>query len=75
MHESPSVPNYWPGTPGPRVHVGNVFAIEPMVCAGSAETVIDDDGWTVRTADGSLAAHAEHTVAVTPDGPEVLTVL
>ena len=73
MHESPSVPNYWPGTPGPRIHVGNVFAIEPMVTAGSADTVVDDDGWTVRTADGSLAAHAEHTIAVTEDGPEVLT--
>jgi methionyl aminopeptidase len=74
MHESPHVPNYWPGTPGPRVHVGNVFAIEPMLTAGSAETVVDDDEWTVRTADGSLAAHAEHTIAVTDDGPFVLTV-
>lgn len=73
MHESPSVPNYWPGTPGPRLRVGNVFAIEPMVTAGAPVTVVDADGWTVRTADGSLSAHAEHTVAVTADGPEVLT--
>jgi methionyl aminopeptidase len=73
MHELPSVPNYWPGTPGPRVHVGNVFAVEPMLVVGSARTVVDDDGWTVRTADGSLAAHAEHTIAVTDHGPEVLT--
>jgi methionyl aminopeptidase len=73
MHESPSVPNYWPGRPGPRLHVGNVFAVEPMVTEGRADVVVDDDGWTVRTADGSLAAHAEHTIAVTADGPEVLT--
>ncbi len=73
MHEEPSVPNYWPGTPGPRVRVGNVFAVEPMVTAGSPETVLDADGWTVRTADGSLSAHVEHTIAVTEDGPEVLT--
>jgi methionyl aminopeptidase len=46
-----------------------------MVTAGSAETVVDVDGWTVRTADGSLAAHAEHTIAVTADGPEILTLL
>jgi methionyl aminopeptidase len=55
------------------VHVGNVFAVEPMLVVGSARTVVDDDGWTVRTADGSLAAHAEHTIAVTDHGPEVLT--
>jgi methionyl aminopeptidase len=73
MHESPEVPNYWPGNPGPRLLVGNVFAVEPMVTAGSPETVLDADGWTVRTADGSLAAHVEHTIAVTADGPEVLT--
>jgi methionyl aminopeptidase len=73
MHEPPDVPNYWPGTPGPRVRTGNVFAVEPMVTAGSPDTVVDDDGWTVRTRDGSLAAHAEHTIAVGPDGPEILT--
>jgi len=73
MHEAPEVPNYWPGSPGPRLRVGNVFAVEPMVTAGDPDTVVDDDGWTVRTADGSLAAHAEHTIAVTGDGPEILT--
>jgi methionyl aminopeptidase len=73
MHEAPEVPNYWPGSPGPRLRVGNVFAVEPMVTAGDPATVVDDDGWTVRTADGSLAAHAEHTIAVTGDGPEILT--
>ena len=73
MHEDPQVPNYWPGTPGPRLKVGNVFAIEPMVNVGSPDTVELDDGWSVVTADGSLSAHFEHTIAVTDDGPEVLT--
>jgi methionyl aminopeptidase len=74
MHESPQVPNYWPGTPGPTLKPGMVFAIEPMVNAGGPETVLLDDGWSVITADGSLSAHFEHTIAVTDDGPEVLTV-
>ena len=73
MHEDPQVPNYWPGTPGPRLKVGNVFAIEPMVNVGSPDTVELDDGWSVVTADGTLSAHFEHTIAVTDDGPEVLT--
>ena len=73
MHEQPDVPNFWPGTPGPLLRVGHVFAVEPMVTAGSSDTVLDDDGWTVRTADGGLAAHAEHTIAVTDHGPEILT--
>jgi len=73
MHEEPQVPNYWPGTPGPKLRVGNVFALEPMVNAGGRETKLMDDGWTVRTADGALSAHFEHTIAVTDDGPEVLT--
>ncbi len=73
MHEEPQVPNYWPGRPGPTLKVGMVFAVEPMVNAGSAQTVLRDDGWTVVTADGSLSAHFEHTIAVTDDGPEVLT--
>jgi methionyl aminopeptidase len=73
MHEEPQVPNYWPGSPGPRIKVGNVFAIEPMVNAGGPETVELADGWSVVTADGSLSAHFEHSIAVTEDGPEVLT--
>ena len=73
MHEEPQVPNYWPGTPGPKLKPGMVFAIEPMVNAGSAETRVLDDGWSVVTADGSLSAHFEHTIAITDDGPEVLT--
>ncbi len=74
MHEQPQVPNYWPGTPGPTLKSGMVFAVEPMVNAGGAETRLLDDQWSVVTADGSLSAHFEHTIAVTDDGPEVLTV-
>jgi methionyl aminopeptidase len=75
MHEEPQVPNYWPGTPGPTLRTGMVFAVEPMVNAGTAGTVQLDDGWSVVTADGRLSAHFEHTIAVTEDGPEVFTVL
>ena len=74
MHEQPQVPNYWPGTPGPMLKTGMVFAVEPMVNAGSAETRVLDDDWSVVTADGRLSAHFEHTIAVTEDGPEVFTV-
>lgn len=73
MHEEPAVPNYWPGHPGPKLRSGMVFAVEPMVNVGGADTVLLDDGWTVVTADGSLSAHFEHTIAVTDNGPEVLT--
>jgi methionyl aminopeptidase len=75
MHEQPQVPNYWPGSPGPTLKTGMVFAVEPMVNAGGAATVQLDDGWSVVTADGRLSAHFEHTIAVTEDGPEVFTVL
>ncbi|MFZ0667523.1 MAG: type I methionyl aminopeptidase [Acidimicrobiales bacterium] len=74
MHEDPAVPNYWPGTPGPLLKSGMVFAVEPMVNVGGPETKQLDDGWSVVTADGSLSAHFEHTIAVTDNGPEVLTV-
>jgi methionyl aminopeptidase len=73
MHEEPQVPNYWPGTPGPRLKAGMVFAIEPMVNVGGPATRLLADGWSVVTADGSLSAHFEHTIAITDDGPEVLT--
>lgn len=73
MHESPQVPNYWPGAPGPTLKAGMVYAIEPMVNIGSYETHVLDDEWSVMTEDGQLSAHFEHTVAVTEDGPEVLT--
>lgn len=74
MHEEPQVPNYWPGVAGPLLKPGMVFAVEPMVNAGRAETVLLDDGWSVVTADGELSAHFEHTIAVTEEGPEVFTV-
>ncbi len=74
MHEEPQVPNYGPPGKGPRLRVGMVFAVEPMVNMGGAGTRVLDDGWAVVTADGSLSAHAEHTIAITDDGPEVLTV-
>ncbi len=74
MHELPQVPNYWPGSPGPTLKTGMVFAVEPMVNVGGPETKLLDDGWSVVTSDGSLSAHFEHTIAVTDDGPEVLTV-
>jgi methionyl aminopeptidase len=74
MHEQPQVPNYWPGSPGPTLKTGMVFAVEPMVNAGGAETRVLDDQWSVVTADGSLSAHFEHTIAVTENGPEIFTV-
>jgi len=73
MHEPPDVPNYGKRGKGKKVAVGDVYAVEPMVCAGRNATAVLDDGWTVVTVDGSWAAHWEHTVAVTDDGPEILT--
>ena len=74
MHEEPQVPNYGPPGKGPKLRVGMVFAVEPMVNLGGPGTRVLDDGWSVVTADGSLSAHAEHTIAITDNGPEVLTV-
>lgn len=73
MHEEPQVPNY--GTPGrgPKLRPGMVFAVEPMVNVGGVGTRTLDDGWSVVTADGSLSAHFEHTIAITDNGPEILT--
>jgi methionyl aminopeptidase len=73
MHEPPDVPNWGKPGRGRRLGAGQTYAVEPMVCAGRPETVLLADEWTVVTADGRLAAHAEHTIAVTDDGPEVLT--
>jgi methionyl aminopeptidase len=73
MHEEPQVPNYGPPGRGPKLRPGMVFAVEPMVNAGRPGTRQLDDGWSVVTADGSLSAHWEHTIAVTENGPEVLT--
>ncbi len=73
MHEDPSVPNFgFPGR-GPRLKAGMVIAIEPMITLGSYRVKEMDDGWTIKTADGSACAHYEHTVAITPQGPELLT--
>ena len=74
MHEEPQVPNYGPPERGPRLMAGQVLAIEPMVNAGGPEVVTQPDGWTVVTKDGSWSAHFEHTVAVGPNGPEILSV-
>lgn len=73
LHEDPSVPNYGKAGRGLKLTRGWVIAIEPMFNLGGDETVLLDDDWTVVTADGSVSAHWEHTVAVTPDGPWVLT--
>lgn len=73
VHEDPAVPNFGkPGT-GPKLLPGMVIAIEPMVCQGDYHIYFDDDGWTIRTEDGLLAAHFEHTIAITEKGPRVLT--
>ncbi len=73
MHEEPDVPNYGLAGRGLRLRAGMVLAIEPMVTAGRPASRVLGDGWTVVTADGSRAAHFEHTVAITDSGPEVLT--
>jgi methionyl aminopeptidase len=73
MHEDPQIPNYGPAGRGLRLKEGHVVAIEPMVNAGSAQTEVLDDGWTVVTRDHRRSAHFEHTIAVTDHGPEVLT--
>jgi len=73
MHEPPQVPNYGRKGRGPRLTAGMVFAIEPMVNVGTEEVRMLEDEWTAVTADGALSAHFEHTVAITDEGPEVLT--
>jgi methionyl aminopeptidase len=73
MHEEPQVPNYGPAGRGLKLKEGLVLAVEPMVNAGGPETEVLDDGWAVVTRDGRRSAHFEHTIAVTDDGPEVLT--
>jgi methionyl aminopeptidase len=73
MHEDPQVPNFGARGKGPRLKPGMVLAIEPMINAGGAEVKVLKDGWTAVTLDGSYSAHFEHTVAITKDGPQVLT--
>ena len=75
LHEEPQIANYGPAGHGPRLSEGMVFAIEPMVNAGKADVKVLSDGWTAVTRDGKLSAHFEHTVVVTPDGCEILTLL
>jgi methionyl aminopeptidase len=73
MHEDPQVPNFGPPDRGPLLQKGMTLALEPMVTAGDWQTKKDSDGWTVRTADGSLAAHFEHTIVITEGEAQVLT--
>jgi methionyl aminopeptidase len=75
LHEEPQVPNFGPPGRGPRLKSGIVLAIEPMVNIGGADVEILNDGWTVVTTDGQLSAHFEHTVAITDEGPQILTAL
>jgi methionyl aminopeptidase len=73
LHEDPQIPNFGPPGRGPELRPGMVLAVEPMVNLGSWETRVLEDAWTVVTADGSLSAHFEHTIAVTDDDPDILT--
>lgn len=73
MHEDPFVPNLGHAGRGMRLKPGLVIAIEPWFMAGGDDYLVDDDGWTIRSADGSLTAHAEHTVVITREGPLILT--
>jgi len=73
MHEEPQIPNYGEPGRGPLLSEGMTFAIEPMITAGGADVVLHDDEWSISTADDSLAAHFEHTVAITAEGPRILT--
>lgn len=73
IHEEPPVPHFGPPNSGIPLEVGMVITIEPMLTTGSWEAVIDADGWTARTVDGSLCAQYEHTIAITKDGPRILT--
>ena len=73
MHEEPQIPNFGDAGRGPELAPGMTLAIEPMITAGGPEVYVADDGWSIYTDDGSLAAHFEHTVAATDDGPLVLT--
>jgi len=74
LHEEPQVPNYGKPKQGHRLKIGMCIAIEPMINAGSKEIITENDGWTVKTKDGSISAHFEHTIAITKDGPKILSV-
>jgi methionyl aminopeptidase len=72
-HEDPHIPNFGEPGRGPRLSEGMTIAIEPMITAGGSDVHVMDDGWTIRTADSSMSAHFEHTVAILSDGPRILT--
>jgi methionyl aminopeptidase len=73
MHEEPQVPNFVTKHRGPELRAGMTLAIEPMITVGAPDVYVHDDDWSISTTDGSLAAHFEHTVAVTAEGPRILT--
>jgi methionyl aminopeptidase len=75
LHEAPQVPNYGPKGQGPRLKAGMTLAIEPMINAGKPGVKVLEDGWTAVTIDGELSCHFEHTIAITENGPEILTAL
>jgi methionyl aminopeptidase len=75
MHQDPQVPNYRTGSRGPELQPGMCLAIEPMFTLGSGDVFVEADGWTVSTEDDTLAAHFEHTIAITAAGPEILTTI
>jgi methionyl aminopeptidase len=75
MHEDPQIPNYGAPGRGPELATGMTFAIEPMINAGGADIYLHDDNWSISTTDGSLSAHFEHTVAITEEGPRILTAI
>lgn len=75
LHESPQVPNYGRPATGPKLKSGMVLAIEPMVNEGTPNVKVLSDGWTAVTVDGKMSAHFEHTVAITDNGPEILTII
>ena len=72
-HEDPQIPNYGPPGRGPVLQEGMTLAIEPMITAGGPDVYVHDDDWSISSVDASLAAHFEHTVAVTAEGPRILT--
>ena len=73
LHEDPNIPNYGHAGSGPTLHAGMTIAIEPMATLGGWQVMMDDDNWTIRTKDHSLAAHFEHTILITEKGYEILT--
>ena len=74
LHEEPQIPNFGKKGVGPKIQVGMCFAIEPMINLGTKSVFTKSDGWTVCTSDGSPSAHFEHTITVTENGPEILTI-